>query len=176
VHCVLTQVLARRGFCAMKLGACLETDQHLIHRTFARDDDAVLPGKDLGVDTINPSAWILLAMHIALAEKRELDLDMLSGTIQAGILKEYQAQKEWIFPVAPSVRIVRDCIAYCAKNMNRYNPIKISDYHISEAGASPSLSVKRHSDPYNHHSLMCAACFGQRLETFGIAVCGMIPS
>ena len=87
--------------------------------------------------TINPSAWILLAMYVALAQKRGLDLDKLSGTIQADILKEYQAQKEWIFPIAPSVRIVRDCITYCAQNMKRYNPINISGYHISEAGSSP---------------------------------------
>ena len=45
------------------------------------------------------------------------------------------AQKEWIFPIAPSVRIVRDCITYCARNMKRYNPINISGYHISEAGS-----------------------------------------
>jgi methylmalonyl-CoA mutase cobalamin-binding domain/chain len=87
--------------------------------------------------TINPTAWILLAMYVALAKRRGYDLDKLSGTIQADILKEYQAQKEWIFPVAPSVRIVRDCIAYCAKNMKRYNPINISGYHVSEAGSSP---------------------------------------
>jgi len=87
--------------------------------------------------TINPSAWILLAMYVALAQKRGYDLDRLSGTIQADILKEYQAQKEWIFPIAPSVRIVRDCITYCARNMKRYNPINISGYHISEAGSSP---------------------------------------
>jgi methylmalonyl-CoA mutase N-terminal domain/subunit len=87
--------------------------------------------------TINPTAWILLAMYVALAEKRGYDPDRLSGTIQADILKEYMAQKEFIFPIAPSVRIVRDCIAYCAKNMRRYNPINISGYHISEAGASP---------------------------------------
>ena len=87
--------------------------------------------------TINPSAWILLAMYVALAQKRGCDLDKLSGTIQADILKEYQAQKEWAFPVAPSVRIVRDCIAFCAHNMKRYNPINISGYHISEAGSSP---------------------------------------
>jgi methylmalonyl-CoA mutase N-terminal domain/subunit len=87
--------------------------------------------------TINPSAWILLAMYVALAQRRGCDLDRLSGTIQADILKEYQAQKEWIFPIAPSVRIVRDCIAYCARNMKRYNPINISGYHISEAGSSP---------------------------------------
>ena len=87
--------------------------------------------------TINPSAWILLAMYVVLAEKRGYDLNKLSGTIQADILKEYMAQKEYIFPIAPSVRIVRDCITYCAKNMKRYNPINISGYHISEAGASP---------------------------------------
>src|SRR5512146_772537 len=87
--------------------------------------------------TINPSAWILLAMYVALARKKGYDLDRLSGTIQADILKEYQAQKEWAFPVAPSVRIVRDCITYCARNMRRYNPINISGYHISEAGGSP---------------------------------------
>ena len=87
--------------------------------------------------TINPSAWILLAMYVALAQKRGYDLNKLSGTIQADILKEYQAQKEWAFPIAPSVRIVRDCITFCARNMKRYNPINISGYHISEAGSSP---------------------------------------
>lgn len=87
--------------------------------------------------TINPTAWILLAMYIVLAEKRGYDLDKLSGTVQADILKEYMAQKEYIYPITPSVRIVRDCITYCARNMKRYNPINISGYHISEAGSSP---------------------------------------
>ncbi|MBW6494244.1 MAG: methylmalonyl-CoA mutase family protein [Burkholderiaceae bacterium] len=87
--------------------------------------------------TINPSAWILLAMYIGVAQERGLDLNKLSGTIQADILKEYMAQKEWAFPIAPSVRIVRDCITYCTRNMKRYNPINISGYHISEAGSSP---------------------------------------
>lgn len=87
--------------------------------------------------TINPSAWILLAMYIGVAQKRGLELHRLSGTIQADILKEYMAQKEWAFPIRPSVRIVRDCITYCARNMKRYNPINISGYHISEAGSSP---------------------------------------
>jgi methylmalonyl-CoA mutase N-terminal domain/subunit len=105
------------------------------------DMEALLEGIDLekiSVSmTINPSAWILLAMYIVLAEKRGHDLNKLSGTIQADILKEYMAQKEYIFPIEPSVRIVRDCITYCAKNMKRYNPINISGYHISEAGSSP---------------------------------------
>jgi methylmalonyl-CoA mutase cobalamin-binding domain/chain len=87
--------------------------------------------------TINPSAWILLAMYIVLAQQRGYDLHKLSGTIQADILKEYMAQKEYVFPIDPSVRIVRDCITYCAKHMKRYNPINISGYHISEAGSSP---------------------------------------
>ncbi len=91
--------------------------------------------------TINPSAWILLAMYVALAKKRGLDLHKLSGTIQADILKEYMAQKEYCFPIGPSVRIVRDCITYCAENMRRYNPINISGYHISEAGSSPLQEV-----------------------------------
>jgi methylmalonyl-CoA mutase N-terminal domain/subunit len=86
--------------------------------------------------TINPTAWILLAMYVALAKSRGYDLNALSGTVQADILKEYIAQKEWIFPIHPSLRIVRDLIVYCARNMARYNPINISGYHISEAGAN----------------------------------------
>jgi len=91
--------------------------------------------------TINPSAWILLAMYVVMAQKRGYDLNKLSGTIQADILKEFMAQKEFIFPIRPSVRIVRDCITYCATNMKRYNPINISGYHISEAGSSPLHEV-----------------------------------
>src|SRR4030067_2302737 len=86
--------------------------------------------------TINPTAWILLAMYVAVAERRGLDLDTLSGTVQADILKEYIAQKEWIFPIRPSMRLVRDLIVFCAERMARYNPINISGYHISEAGAA----------------------------------------
>ena len=87
--------------------------------------------------TINPTAWILLAMYVALAEKRGCDLNRLSGTVQADILKEYMAQKEYIYPIAPSVRICRDIITFSARNLRRYNPINISGYHISEAGSSP---------------------------------------
>jgi methylmalonyl-CoA mutase cobalamin-binding domain/chain len=105
------------------------------------DMEALLEGIDLekiSVSlTINPSAWILLAMYIVLAEQRGCDPDKLSGTVQADILKEYIAQKEFIFPPGPSVRLVRDCITHCARTMKRYNPINISGYHISEAGSSP---------------------------------------
>jgi methylmalonyl-CoA mutase N-terminal domain/subunit len=109
------------------------------------DMEALLDGIDLekiSVSmTINPSAWILLAMYIVTAQKRGYDMSKLSGTIQADILKEYMAQKEYAFPIEPSVRIVRDCITYCAKNMKRYNPINISGYHVSEAGSSPLHEV-----------------------------------
>jgi methylmalonyl-CoA mutase N-terminal domain/subunit len=105
------------------------------------DMEALLDGIDLekiSVSlTINPTAWILLAMYVALAEKRGYDLNRLSGTVQADILKEFMAQKEYIYPIAPSVRVVRDIITYAARNLKRYNPINISGYHISEAGSSP---------------------------------------
>ena len=91
--------------------------------------------------TINPTAWILLAMYVALAQSRELDLHRLSGTVQADILKEYVAQKEWIFPIRPSMRIMRDMIVWSARHMARYNPINISGYHISEAGATSVQEV-----------------------------------
>ena len=96
------------------------------------------PREDLRLDDDQP-VGVDPARHVRRArrEARATTCNKLSGTIQADILKEYMAQKEWIFPIAPSVRIVRDCITYCAENMKRYNPINISGYHISEAGASP---------------------------------------
>jgi methylmalonyl-CoA mutase cobalamin-binding domain/chain len=104
------------------------------------DMEALFEGIDLEATsvsmTINPTAWILLAMYIAVAERRGNDLNRLSGTIQNDILKEYVAQKEWIYPIRPSMRIVRDTIVHCARTMTRYNPINISGYHISEAGAN----------------------------------------
>ncbi|HEY4409752.1 MAG TPA: methylmalonyl-CoA mutase family protein [Acidimicrobiia bacterium] len=91
--------------------------------------------------TINPSAWILLAMYVAVAEERGCDLDRLSGTIQNDILKEYIAQKEWIYPIRPSLRIVRDTIVWSARHLARYNPVNISGYHISEAGGDTVAEI-----------------------------------
>ena len=109
------------------------------------DVEALFNGVDLETIsvsmTINPTAWILLAMYVALAQSRSLDLNRLSGTVQADILKEYIAQKEWIFPIRPSMRIMRDMIVWSARNMARYNPINISGYHISEAGATSVQEV-----------------------------------
>src|SRR5712691_2052356 len=109
------------------------------------DVEALFEGVDLETIsvsmTINPTAWILLAMYVALAQSRGCDLNRLSGTVQADILKEYIAQKEWIFPIRPSMRIMRDMIVWSARHMARYNPINISGYHISEAGATSVQEV-----------------------------------
>src|SRR5256886_11658515 len=80
-------------------------------------------------------------MHRAAAPPRGLRRNRLSGTVQADILKEYVAQKEWIFPIRPSLRLMRDMIVFCAERMARYNPVNISGYHISEAGATSVQEV-----------------------------------
>ncbi len=86
--------------------------------------------------TINGSAIALLAMYIAVAEMQGVQRKALAGTIQADILKEYQAQKEYIFPPRPAVRIVSDMIRYCALEMPSYHPVSVSGYHIREAGST----------------------------------------
>ncbi|HLQ35683.1 MAG TPA: methylmalonyl-CoA mutase family protein [Chloroflexota bacterium] len=86
--------------------------------------------------TINPTAWILLAMYVVAAEKRGIPKDKLSGTVQADILKEFIAQKEWIYPVRQSMRLCRDAIVYSVRHLPRYNPINVSGYHIREAGST----------------------------------------
>ena len=91
--------------------------------------------------TINPTAWILLAMYLVVAEERGIPTDVLSGTVQADILKEFEAQKEWIYPVRPSMRIVRDLIVYSVQNLPHYNPINVSGYHIREAGSTAIQEV-----------------------------------
>ena len=86
--------------------------------------------------TINGPAIILLAFYIALAEKQGVALDTLRGTLQNDILKEFTAQKEWIFPPLPSMRIITDMLSFCTEKMPKYNTISISGYHIREAGAT----------------------------------------
>ena len=86
--------------------------------------------------TINATAALLLAMHIAVAERQGLSRAQLSGTTQNDILKEYIARKTYIFPPEFSMRLVTDIIAYCAEHMPRWNPISISGYHMREAGAT----------------------------------------
>jgi methylmalonyl-CoA mutase N-terminal domain/subunit len=86
--------------------------------------------------TINATAPVLLAMYIALAKKRGVDLKRLDGTIQNDILKEYIARGTYIFPPAPSLRLTTDIFEYCSQNLPRWNTISISGYHIREAGAT----------------------------------------
>ena len=86
--------------------------------------------------TITSTAAIALAMYIAVAEKQGVAPAQLRGTVQNDILKEYIAQKEWIFPPRPSLRLVRDSIAYCAEHLPQWHAISISGYHIREAGAT----------------------------------------
>jgi methylmalonyl-CoA mutase, N-terminal domain len=86
--------------------------------------------------TINAPAIILLALYVAVAEKQGVSPAQLGGTIQNDMLKEFIAQKEWISPVRPSMRIIRDMLAWCTKNMPKWNTISISGYHIREAGAT----------------------------------------
>ena len=86
--------------------------------------------------TINSPAAVLWAMYLAVAEKQGVDRARLSGTIQNDILKEYIAQKEYIFPPRPSMRLVTDTIEFSARHTPRFNPISISGYHIREAGST----------------------------------------
>ena len=105
-----------------------------------RDMEILLKDIDLGKvsisQTINGPAMILLAFYVALAEKQGVPLDKLRGTLQNDILKEFTAQKEWIFPPEPSMRIITDMLAFCTENMPQYNSISISGYHIREAGST----------------------------------------
>ena len=86
--------------------------------------------------TINAPAAVLLAMYLVVAEKQGVPLDTLDGTIQNDILKEYIAQKEWIFPPVPSMRIITDMVAFCTERVPKWNTISISGYHIREAGST----------------------------------------
>src|SRR6266576_2424386 len=91
--------------------------------------------------TINSPAAILLCMYIAVAEKQGVPASRLGGTLQNDILKEFIAQKEFIFPPAPSMRLVVDSIEYCAQEVPRWNTISISGYHIREAGSTAAQEL-----------------------------------
>ena len=86
--------------------------------------------------TINAPAAVLLAMYICVGEKQGVPSEALRGTIQNDLLKEYIAQKTWIFPPKPSMRIITDIMAYCAEHVPQWNTISISGYHIREAGST----------------------------------------
>ncbi|MHB1518267.1 MAG: acyl-CoA mutase large subunit family protein [Acidimicrobiales bacterium] len=91
--------------------------------------------------TINSAAPVIMAMYIGLADRAGIDRASLSGTIQNDILKEYQAQKEYVFPPRPSVRLVTDLIEFATGELPRWHPISISGYHIREAGSTAAQEL-----------------------------------
>jgi methylmalonyl-CoA mutase, N-terminal domain len=91
--------------------------------------------------TINAPAAILLAFYICVAEEQGVPRDRLRGTIQTDILKEYIAQKEWIFPPEPSMRLCVDMIEFCAREVPKWHPVSVSGYHIREAGSTAAQEL-----------------------------------
>ncbi|MEA2172101.1 MAG: methylmalonyl-CoA mutase, N-terminal domain [Solirubrobacteraceae bacterium] len=91
--------------------------------------------------TINAPAAIMMAFYVVAAEKKDIPRDRLSGTIQADILKEYIAQKEWCFPVDPAMRLMGDLIEWSTDELPRWHPVSISGYHIREAGSTAAQEL-----------------------------------
>jgi methylmalonyl-CoA mutase N-terminal domain/subunit len=91
--------------------------------------------------TINAPAPIMLAYYVVAAERAGVPADRLGGTIQADILKEYIAQKEWAFPIDPAMRFLGDMIEWCSQSMPRWHPVSISGYHIREAGSTAAQEL-----------------------------------
>src|SRR6266508_4210918 len=116
-----------------------------VNVTALADMEALFDGIDLGAITtsmtINGPASMILAMYIVLAEQRGTDVRSLSGTTQNDILKEFIAQKEFIYPPRPSMRLITDVFAFCAEHMPRWNTISVSGYHIREAGATAAQEL-----------------------------------
>lgn len=106
-----------------------------------RDFEIAFDGIDLDKITvsltINGAAAILIAMYLAMAEKRGYDIQKLRGTAQNDILKEFIGRGTWIFPVQPSIKLVGDTIEYCAQHAPKYSPVSVCGYHIRESGATP---------------------------------------
>ena len=116
-----------------------------VNVTSLKDMEVIFKGIDLGSVstsmTINAPAAVLTAMYIAVAKKQGVPMSKLSGTVQADILKEYIAQKEWIYPPEAHLRLIRDMMVYCTENIPRWNYISISGYHIREAGSSAAQEL-----------------------------------
>lgn len=110
-----------------------------------KDMEIIFDGIDLGAIstsmTINCPSTILLAMYIAVAEKQGVRSEKLTGTLQNDILKEYIAQKEWIYPPEPSIRLITDMMSFCTEHLPKWNSISISGYHIREAGATAAQEL-----------------------------------
>ncbi len=91
--------------------------------------------------TINAPASVLLAMYLVVAEKQGANWKKISGTLQNDILKEYIAQKEWIYPIRPAMKLVIDTFEFCTNHVPRYNPVSVSGYHIREAGSTAAQEL-----------------------------------
>ena len=109
------------------------------------DMETLFGGIDLGAVsvsmTINAPAAIMMAFYVVAAERQGVPADRLAGTIQADILKEYIAQKEWCFPIDPAMRLLGDMIEWCTRTMPRWHPVSISGYHIREAGSTAAQEL-----------------------------------
>src|SRR5919107_1779719 len=109
------------------------------------DMEDLFAGIDLGEVsvsmTINAPAAIMLAYYVVAAEDKGIAPEHLSGTIQADILKEYIAQKEWCFPIDPAMRLMGDMVEWCSTDMPRWHPVSISGYHIREAGSTAAQEL-----------------------------------
>ena len=110
-----------------------------------RDFEVAFDGIDLEKITVsltvNGSAAIMIAMYLAMAEKRGYDISKLRGTAQNDILKEFIGRGTWIFPVEPSIKLVADTIEYCADKAPKYSPVSVCGYHIRESGADPAQEM-----------------------------------
>jgi methylmalonyl-CoA mutase, N-terminal domain len=109
------------------------------------DMETLFAGIDLGEVTvsmtINAPAAIMMAFYVVAAERKGIPPHALGGTVQADILKEYIAQKEWCFPVDPAMRLLGDLIEWCSREMPRWHPVSISGYHIREAGSTAAQEL-----------------------------------
>jgi methylmalonyl-CoA mutase N-terminal domain/subunit len=109
------------------------------------DMQTLFGGIDLGrvsvSMTINAPAAIMMAYYVVAAEEAGVPADRLAGTVQADILKEYIAQKEWCFPVDPAMRLLGDMMEWCTREMPRWHPVSISGYHIREAGSTAAQEL-----------------------------------
>ncbi|HEY2949084.1 MAG TPA: methylmalonyl-CoA mutase family protein [Micromonosporaceae bacterium] len=111
----------------------------------AADMDILFDGIDLAGTTtsmtISGPAVPIFCMYLVAAERQGADLSTLDGTLQTDIFKEYIAQKEWLFPPEPHLRLIGDLIEYCAKEIPRYKPLSVSGYHIREAGSTAAQEL-----------------------------------
>ena len=128
--------------------------------------------KDLPLDristsmTINAPAAVLLAMYVVCAEKQGIPADMLRGTTQNDILKEYTVRGTYIFPVKPSLRLITDTLAYCSRHLPKWNAINVSSYHLREAGCD---AVQEIAFCFANAIAYVEACIGAGLDVDAFA-------